>query len=147
MRIYLLERNWVFVTNSNFIIPKSQQPDDAYLPYFKLILFDPPEFIVWNIYGLRHLVLKKLGFKNPSLWQRLNSFSLRIGRGIAKRWNICSFKIWKQKRFLWQSMKIMSIIKILFRHHIAMIGGEDGETEDPNKSVHHLVVSFIRQFW
>ena len=24
-----------------------------------------------------------------------------------------------------------------------MIGGEDGETEDPNKSVHHLVVSFL----
>ena len=58
-----LERNWVFVTNSNFTIPKSQQPDDAYLSYFKLTLFDPPEFIVWNIYGLRHLVLKKLGLQ------------------------------------------------------------------------------------
>jgi len=68
------QRIWVFATNANFIIPKSQQPDDAYLSYFKLTLFDPPEFIVWNIYGLRHLVLKKLGFKNPSLWQRLNSF-------------------------------------------------------------------------
>ena len=64
-------RNWVFATNPNFIIPISQQPDEAYLSYFKLILFDPPEFIVWNIYGLRHLVLQKLGFKNPSLWQRL----------------------------------------------------------------------------
>ena len=66
------ERNWVFAINPNFIKPKSRQPDDAYLSYFKLTLFDPPEFIVWNIYGLRHLVLKKLGFKNPSLWQ--NSF-------------------------------------------------------------------------
>ena len=64
----------VFAINPNFITPKSQQPDDAYLSYFKLTLFDPPEFIVWNIYGLRHLVLKKLGFKNPSLWQKLNSF-------------------------------------------------------------------------
>ena len=73
------QRNWVFAKNPNFIIPISQQPDDdAYLSYFKLTLFDPPEFIVWNIYGLRHLVLKKLGFKNPSLWQRLNSFQLHV---------------------------------------------------------------------
>ena len=54
-----------FAENPNFIIPKSQQPDDANLSYFKLKLFDPPEFIVWNIYGLQHLVLKKLRFKNP----------------------------------------------------------------------------------
>ena len=53
---------------------KSQQPNDACPSYFKLTLFDPPEFIVWNIYGLPHLVLKKLGFQNPSLWQRLNYF-------------------------------------------------------------------------
>ena len=71
-------RIWVFATNPNFIIPKSQQPDDAYLSYFKLTLFDLPEFIVWNIYGLRHLVLKKLRFKNPSLWQRLNSFETTL---------------------------------------------------------------------
>ena len=58
-----MQRNCVFATNPNFIIPKSQQPDDAYLSYFKLTLFDPPEFIVWNIYGLRHFVLKKLKFK------------------------------------------------------------------------------------
>ena len=37
-----------------------------------LTLYDSPEFIACNIYGLRYLVLKKLGFKNPSLWQRLN---------------------------------------------------------------------------
>ena len=28
----------------NFIIPISQQPDDAYLSYFKLTLYDSPEF-------------------------------------------------------------------------------------------------------
>ena len=49
------QRNWVFATNPNFIIPISQQPDDAYISYFKLILFDPLEFIDWNTYGLRHL--------------------------------------------------------------------------------------------
>ena len=32
------QRNWVFATNANFIIAKSQQPDNAYLSYFKLTL-------------------------------------------------------------------------------------------------------------
>ena len=58
--------------------PISQQPDHAYLSYFKLTLFDPSEFIVWNIYGLRHLVLRKLVFKNPSFWQRLNSLDAKM---------------------------------------------------------------------
>ena len=66
-------------------------------------------------------------------------------RGAKLKVETIVFKIGKLKRFLRQTIKIMSIIKILlFRHHIAMIGGEDGETEDPNKSVHHLVVSFSR---
>ena len=43
------ERNWVFATNPNFIIPISQQPDDVYLSCFKLALFDPQELLVWNI--------------------------------------------------------------------------------------------------
>ena len=76
--LFYVERNWVFATNRSFLIPKSLQPDDANLSYFKLTLFDPPELIVWNINGLRHLVLKKLGFKNPSLWQKLNSFVSKI---------------------------------------------------------------------
>ena len=76
-------RIWVFATNPNFIIPKSQQPDDAYLSYFKLTLFDLPEFIVWNIYGLRHLVIKKLRFKNLSLWQRLRFFNWMIAKEIV----------------------------------------------------------------
>ena len=64
-----IKSNWVLATYPNFIITISQQPDDAYISYFKLTLFNPTVFIVWNIYGLRHLVLKKFGFKNPSLWQ------------------------------------------------------------------------------
>ena len=43
--LYIL-KELSFATNANFIIPKSQQPYDAYLSYFKLSLFDPPEFIV-----------------------------------------------------------------------------------------------------
>jgi len=36
-----LQRNWVFATNSDFLIPKTLQPNVADLKYFKLwILFD-----------------------------------------------------------------------------------------------------------
>ena len=42
-----------------FLIPKSLQPDVVNLWYFKLILFDLIEFIVWNILGLWHWVSQK----------------------------------------------------------------------------------------
>ena len=81
------ERNWVFATNANFMIPKSQQPDDAYLSYFNYIQYYIiwSIFIVWNIYGLRYLILKKFGFKNPSLWQKLSSFT----EGTKRQYQIC----------------------------------------------------------
>ena len=43
------KRNWVFATNSNFLIPISRQPDGGNPWYFKLRLFDLTEFIFWNI--------------------------------------------------------------------------------------------------
>ena len=42
------QRNWVFSTSSEFIIPISLEPNVVNLWYFKLILFDLTEFIVWN---------------------------------------------------------------------------------------------------
>ena len=69
-----LQRNWVFVTNSEFIIPNSSEPNVVNLWYFKLILFDLTEFIVWNIKGLWHWNPKILGLEKQSLWQWLNSF-------------------------------------------------------------------------
>ncbi len=39
-----------------FLISKSLQPDVVNLWYFKLILFDLTEVIVWNIDGLRHWI-------------------------------------------------------------------------------------------
>ena len=41
-----IQRNWVFVTNSDFIIPLSLESNVVNLLYFKLILFDLKEFIV-----------------------------------------------------------------------------------------------------
>ena len=69
-----MQRNWVFATNSNFLIPISLQPGGVGLWHFKLRLFDLTEFKVWNILSLRHWVAKVLGLENLSLWQRLNSF-------------------------------------------------------------------------
>ena len=69
-----LKRNWVFVTNSDFLIPIFFPHDGVNLWYFKLRFFHLTEFIVWNISGLRHWVAKILRLENHSLWQRLNSF-------------------------------------------------------------------------
>ena len=44
--LFINERNWVFATNSNLLIPISLQPDGVGLYYFKLTLFDLTEFIV-----------------------------------------------------------------------------------------------------
>ena len=41
-----IQRNWVFATTSNFVIPISYQPDGVYLRYFKLRLFESTEFII-----------------------------------------------------------------------------------------------------
>ena len=43
------QRKWVFATNPNFLTPIHLQPNDVNLWYFKLILFDITEVIVWNI--------------------------------------------------------------------------------------------------
>ena len=44
-----VQRNWFFATNLTFLIPIYKQPDGVKLWYFKLILFNLIEFIVWNI--------------------------------------------------------------------------------------------------
>ena len=43
------QRNWVFVTSSNFLIPIYFKSDDVNLWYFRLRLSDLTESIVWNI--------------------------------------------------------------------------------------------------
>ena len=86
------ERNWVIATNSVFVKPKSLQPYDVNLWYFKLTLFDLRSFIVWNIKGLRHWVATILKLENQSLWQKLESsdccFCFRIFRELGKYWNV-----------------------------------------------------------
>ena len=52
------ERNLAFITNLDFLIPMSLQPDDVNLRHFKLSLFDISEYMVCNIKGLRRRVEK-----------------------------------------------------------------------------------------
>ena len=55
---FALQRNWVFATNSDFLIPISLRPDVVDLRYFKVrTLFDQIT-VVWNIKGLHHRVAK-----------------------------------------------------------------------------------------
>ena len=69
------QRNWVFDTNSDFLITISLEPNLADLRYFKLWILLDQIIWVWNIKGLQHRVLKILRFKYLILLQRLNSFS------------------------------------------------------------------------
>ena len=72
LRNDLSENNWVFATNSEFIIPISLEPNVANLWYFKLILFYLAEFIAWNVVWsliIRHWNPKILGLEKHSLWQ------------------------------------------------------------------------------
>ena len=77
-RQIVVQRNWVFATNSNFLSPISLQSDRVNLWYFKLWLFNIMEFIIWNIWGLKHLVTKIL-WKDWIPFQRLGRFLMFIG--------------------------------------------------------------------
>ena len=55
---FAFQMNWVLVTNSNFVIHISLQPDGVNLWYFKLRLLDQKELTVWNIKSLQHRVAK-----------------------------------------------------------------------------------------
>ena len=67
------ERNWVFATNSDFLITISLEPNVTDLRYFKLWIMLNQIIRVWNIKGLQHRALKILGFKYLISLQRLNS--------------------------------------------------------------------------
>ena len=70
------ERNWVFATNSDFLITISLEPNAADLRYLKLWILLDEIIWVWNIKGLQNRFLKILRFKYFILFQRLNSFAI-----------------------------------------------------------------------
>ena len=78
------EDDSLHATNSDFLIFISLKPNGVNLWYFKLILFDLTELIVWNIKGLRHWNLKIEGLENQSLLQKLNSFTVLVDEKFLK---------------------------------------------------------------
>ena len=83
-------RNWVFATNSDFLISISLEPNVADLRYFKLWILLDQIIWVWNIKDLQHRVPKILRFKYLIFFQRLNSFIENCGRGRLQS----SYFIW-----------------------------------------------------
>ena len=84
--IFFIQRNWVFATNSNFLIPISFQPYGINLDHLDLT-----EVIVWYIKGLRHQVAKNRGKQLEFVAKThflccffLCSFSLNVMEGIVK---------------------------------------------------------------
>ena len=76
--------NWVFATNSDFLITISLEPNVADLRYFKLWILLDQIIWIWNIKGLQHRVLKILRFKYLILLQRLNSFRENFALPISR---------------------------------------------------------------
>ena len=85
-----------------FLKPKSLQPYDVNLYYFKLTLFDIITVIVWNIKGLRDWVATILKLENQSLWQKLSSF----GPKLRKFANICALNL---RLFYGQEKEVTSV--------------------------------------
>ena len=59
------ERSWVFLSNSNFLIPISLQTDSVNLSYSKFRPCNLTEFIFLNIKGLRASGFKDKGIRKP----------------------------------------------------------------------------------
>ena len=55
---HIIQRNWVIAPNANSLIPLSLQFNVVDLRYFKLWILMDEIIKVWNIKGLRHLVLE-----------------------------------------------------------------------------------------
>ena len=80
-----IQRNWLFATNSDFLIPISLEANVVNLWYFKLIFFDLSKVIVWNFKGLRRwnpkIGIRKSEFvaKSQFLIVRDPTFSYNLG--------------------------------------------------------------------
>ena len=95
----LHQRNWVFATNSDFLITISLEPNVADLRYFKLWILLDQIIWVWNIKGLQHWVLKILRFKYLILFQRLNSFQGCIDFKKSQRLGLAFVFFWSSELY------------------------------------------------
>jgi len=102
--------NWVFATNSDFLITISLEPNVADLRYFKLLILLDQIIWIWNIKGLQHGVLKILRFKYLILLQRLNFFRENFALPISRIFFFA--KRLKQNSFHWTSPRITPTLLI-----------------------------------
>ena len=82
---FLLQRNWVFATNSNFQVPISLQSDSVNLWYLKLRLFNlihNLKYLRSAIFGSKDIGIRKSEFvaKTQFLWKLLRSGSKYYGK-------------------------------------------------------------------
>ena len=62
-----VKRSWVFVINSDFLIPASLQPNVVDLRYFKLWIALHQIILVWNIKSLQ-LNIRFLRYREKKIW-------------------------------------------------------------------------------
>ena len=91
-----VERNWVFATNSNLLIPLFLPPDGVNLWYFKLRFFYLTKFIVWKtlIAGIKEF--KSLWIRKKKVFMEKNLIS-KVSR---KTLLICGILITTEKKSL-----------------------------------------------
>ena len=78
MCIISYERNLVFVTISDFLFPNIFATQCRRPLIFQTMTSIRLNNISYNIKGLRHWVLKIEELEKQSLWQRLNSFKVKL---------------------------------------------------------------------
>ena len=77
--VFILERNWVFATNSDFLIPISLQPNVVTLRYFKQWILLDQKICVWNWWMVWTISLQRYTDKKKIRFcQRLNYFGYCI---------------------------------------------------------------------
>ena len=82
------QRNWVFATNFNFLIPIFFKPNGVNLWYFKLRLFDLTEFIIWNISGLTTFDCKDIWIIKSELVAKIQLLLASFLGVLAVKWKI-----------------------------------------------------------
>ena len=76
-----LKRNWVFTTNSDFIIHLSLEPNVVNFWYFKLLVFDLTEFIVLKYLRSTTSELKDIGFRKAEFVAKTQFLLIFLWKG------------------------------------------------------------------
>ena len=81
----MLERNWVLVTNSDFLYTLYLGIGNPMSFYFKLLIMLDQKISVWNIKGLPHQIATIKVLENLTWWEKLSFFKIS--------WFFCKHKL------------------------------------------------------